>query len=206
MDHSRLTAAAAQQPLLRRIAVYSLCAACALFSAVIATPAHAESRTAIEIPRADQEHCQARMREYLQITTEILWATLDGDMQTVEEKAIQGVPSRYREDLVDNDNDQPNSTLGQGRGEQSGGMAMRGDGLRGAGEGRRGDGGPRHERMEQIMPSAYQAMMHSMHEDFMQMAKDARDKADPQHTQRQLARIKDNCVACHASYKFASEE
>ncbi|MBK1735385.1 hypothetical protein CKO15_08830, partial [Halorhodospira abdelmalekii] len=55
----------------------------------------ADSRIEIAISQADRDHCASRMREYMEIVNEILWATLEEDMEGVAEAAILGVPRRY---------------------------------------------------------------------------------------------------------------
>lgn len=170
--------------------------AVALAGIITSSSSLADSRIEIEIPQQDREHCASRMRDYLEISNEILWASLEGDMAKVADTAIQGVPRRYRGRSWDGNSAQRTAGRAGRTAQQDGdGPQIR------RGEGRRGSGG-QHERMQRLMPEAYREMMHSMHSDFQQMAQDAQKQAEPQQIQRQLAQIQDICVACHATYKF----
>lgn len=168
-------------------------AAATLLGLIVASGvAGADERKAIELTEEDQAHCLGRMRMYLEVTNEILRATLEPDMEAVRTHALAAVPPRHREDdLSEAEVPAAYSTAadGQGRGEGRGG---------GAGQGRSG----RPDRMEETMPEAYQGMMHHQHEAFQEIARDAREVADPDHTQRQLTEVQDTCVACHSSYRF----
>ncbi|MCG5532448.1 hypothetical protein LRF89_03220 [Halorhodospira sp. 9621] len=156
----------------------------------------ADDRKAIELSEEDRTHCLERMRLYLEVSNEILRATLEPDMEAARSHALTAVPHRYREDdLADAEVPARGAGAdGEGRGEAGQG----GGGQGGAGMGRSG----RPERMEAATPEAYQGMMHHQHEAFQEIARDAREVADPAHTQRQLTELQDNCVACHSAYRF----
>ncbi|MBK1736276.1 hypothetical protein CKO15_13605, partial [Halorhodospira abdelmalekii] len=66
-----------------------------LFGVGLPLISSADSRIEIAISQADRDHCASRMREYMEIVNEILWATLEEDMEGVAEAAILGVPRRY---------------------------------------------------------------------------------------------------------------
>lgn len=141
-----------------------------LAGGALAGTSSAESRIEIAIPEADREHCARRMRDYLEMSNEILAASLEGDNEKVADKALRVVPRRYR----------------------------------GAPDGHPDRGGGRHERMQENMPQGYQAMMHHLHQHFMEIADMAREDADPVLIQRQLVRTQRTCVACHATYRFST--
>ncbi len=52
------------------------------------------------------------------------------------------------------------------------------------------------------LPLEFKQLGFGIHHDLDQLAMDARDLADPQHTLRQLATAMNKCVACHAAYQI----
>ena len=52
------------------------------------------------------------------------------------------------------------------------------------------------------LPLQFKQLGLSTHEGFDQIALDARDLGDPQHTLQQLSHLMANCVACHATYQL----
>lgn len=174
-----------------RLSRHTLAAATAVGLMMAIGGSAADDRKAIELSEEDRTHCLERMRLYLEVSNEILRATLEPDMEAARSHALTAVPHRYREDdLADAEVPARGAGAdGEGRGEAGQG---------GAGMGRSG----RPERMEAATPQAYQGMMHHQHEAFQEIARDAREVADPAHTQRQLTELQDNCVACHSAYRF----
>ncbi|ABM61194.1 cytochrome c [Halorhodospira halophila] len=158
---------------------------------ITAGAAGADDREAIELTEEDRTHCLERMRTYLEVTNEILRATLESDMDAVRSHALAAVPRRYREDDLADAEVPARGTAADGRGQGEG---------RGGGAGEGGSGRP--DRMEAATPEAYQGMMHHQHEAFQEIARDAREVADPAHTQHQLTEVQDTCVACHSAYRF----
>ena len=57
--------------------------------------------------------------------------------------------------------------------------------------------------MQALLPAAYQDMIHSQHQAYQEIARDAEAVGDPEHTQQQLTRIQQTCVACHSAYRFS---
>lgn len=154
--------------------------------------AGADGREAIELADEDRTHCLERMRMYLEVTNAILRATLEPDMEAVRTHALTAVPRRYREGELADAEVPPRGTGDAGPGQGEGRGEGRGEGARSG----------RPERMEAATPEAYQRMMHSQHRAFQEIARDAREVADPAHTQQQLTEIQDTCVACHSAYRF----
>lgn len=56
----------------------------------------------------------------------------------------------------------------------------------------------------QALPLDFKRLGHSVHADFDQLALDAEQLGDPDHSLRQLGDILGQCVACHATYRFTA--
>ena len=54
----------------------------------------------------------------------------------------------------------------------------------------------------QALPLEFKTLGRSLHADFDQLALDAEQLGDPEHSLRQLGDILGKCVACHASYRL----
>jgi len=52
------------------------------------------------------------------------------------------------------------------------------------------------------LPLQFKQLGMSTHQGFDQIAMDARDLGDRQHTQQQLGQLMNNCVACHATFQL----
>ena len=90
---------------------------------------------------------------------------------------------------------------------ESAGMAamMRGEGMGGAGRGMHpaggmGMGGGRG--MGPMLPTEFRALGHQTHAAFDSLAKRIAAGAGPDTITARLARITDNCLACHATYRL----
>lgn len=56
----------------------------------------------------------------------------------------------------------------------------------------------------QALPLEFKTLGRSVHADFDQLALDAEQLGDPEHSLRQLGDILGKCVVCHATYRFAA--
>lgn len=56
----------------------------------------------------------------------------------------------------------------------------------------------------QALPLEFKTLGRSVHADFDQLALDAEQLGDPEHSLRQLGDILGKCVACHATYRFTA--
>lgn len=56
----------------------------------------------------------------------------------------------------------------------------------------------------QALPLEFKRLGRSVHADFDQLALDAEQLGDPDHSLRQLGDILSKCVACHATYRFTA--
>lgn len=56
----------------------------------------------------------------------------------------------------------------------------------------------------QALPLEFKTLGRSVHADFDQLALDAEQLGDPEHSLRQLGDILDKCVTCHATYRFTA--
>ena len=56
----------------------------------------------------------------------------------------------------------------------------------------------------QALPLDFKTLGHSVHADFDQLALDAEQLGDTNHSLRQLGDILDKCVTCHARYRLAA--
>lgn len=54
------------------------------------------------------------------------------------------------------------------------------------------------------LPLGFKRLGFATHDGFDQIAMDARDLGDGQHTLRQMGELMNNCVACHAAYQLRS--
>jgi len=52
------------------------------------------------------------------------------------------------------------------------------------------------------LPLSFKKLGFDTHRKFDQLALDAEQLGDPEHTLKQLAELMNNCVACHASYRM----
>ncbi len=53
------------------------------------------------------------------------------------------------------------------------------------------------------LPLAFKKLGFSTHKQFDELALDAAQLGDPQHTREQLAALMSNCLACHATYSLS---
>jgi len=56
------------------------------------------------------------------------------------------------------------------------------------------------------LPLEFKKLGFDTHSKFTQLALDAEQLADTEHTMNQLSELLNNCVACHATYKFEVAE
>ncbi len=56
----------------------------------------------------------------------------------------------------------------------------------------------------QALPLEFKKLGQGVHADFDQLALDAEQLGDPQHSLRQMGDILGKCVACHATYRFSA--
>ena len=54
------------------------------------------------------------------------------------------------------------------------------------------------------LPMEFKKLGFSTHRKFDELALDAAQLGDPQHTREQLANLMNNCVACHATYSLSA--
>jgi len=181
--------------------------AAALLAGAAVPASGADERQAIQLEPADRAHCLARMRMFQEVNNTILRATLAGDMEAVRRAALSAVPPPHRDPDLRGEVPARATGMAGGEGRQGAGPAQgRRSGAGGEpGQGRRGDGPgpPRQGRMQALMPEAYQGMMHTQYEAYQAIARDAEAVGEPRHTQEQLARLQDTCVACHSAYRFS---
>ena len=52
------------------------------------------------------------------------------------------------------------------------------------------------------LPLQFKQLGLATHEGFDQIALDAKDLSDPQHSLQQLSQLMANCVACHSTYQL----
>jgi cytochrome c556 len=55
------------------------------------------------------------------------------------------------------------------------------------------------------LPLAFKQLSVDTHAKFDELALDAEQLGDPDHTLAQLNRLMQNCVSCHAAYRFELE-
>ena len=167
----------------------AMAVSCALF-ATLAAPAYAhdaaDTRTAVILPEEDGEHLLADMREFLERTTGMMAAAVDGDMQRVQVLADTMRPPLFRARSLAEGTPPP---ARQG-GRREAGAAGRGNQTRFA-------------RMQQNLPQPFRSMMFEMRKGVAEVARDAVTVGDRLHTLRQLARVQQVCIACHQVYKLA---
>ncbi|VAX06388.1 hypothetical protein MNBD_GAMMA25-1844 [hydrothermal vent metagenome] len=56
------------------------------------------------------------------------------------------------------------------------------------------------------LPLSFKKLGFDTHRKFDMIALDAEQLGDPEHTLKQLAELMNNCVACHATYRFDTEQ
>ena len=56
------------------------------------------------------------------------------------------------------------------------------------------------------LPLAFKQMGRATHQQFDQLALDAEQLGDPDHSLQQLGKLMQNCIACHATYRIVAEE
>ncbi len=56
------------------------------------------------------------------------------------------------------------------------------------------------------LPLSFKKLGFDTHRKFDMLALDAEQLGDPAHTLKQLAELMNNCVACHATYRFDTEQ
>lgn len=179
--------------------------AAALLAGSAVPASGADERQAIQLEPADRAHCLARMRMYLEVNNAILRATLAGDMEAVRRAALSAVPPPHRDPDLRGEVPARSTGMAGGEGRQGAGSAQgrRSGAGDESGEGPGADREPGQGRMQALMPEAYQGMMHTQYEAYQAIARDAEAVGEPRHTQEQLARLQDTCVACHSAYRFS---
>lgn len=55
------------------------------------------------------------------------------------------------------------------------------------------------------LPLSFKTMGFDTHRAFDQLALDAEQLGDPEHTLQQLGKLMNNCIACHEAYRLSSE-